>query len=101
VSLVIRGEDRMSKLERRCRLLLTAYPAEYRRERGEEILGTLLETTLLGRNWPRAAVRHSAGCGRARALAAARPPGSALIHRPGPALVQQREETSTVTNPWQ
>jgi hypothetical protein len=28
------------------------YPAEYRRERGEEILGTLLETTPQGRRWP-------------------------------------------------
>jgi hypothetical protein len=42
----------MSTLERRCWLLLTAYPAEYRRDRGEEILGTLLEATPEGRTWP-------------------------------------------------
>jgi hypothetical protein len=34
---------RVSPLERHCRLLLRAYPAGYRRERGEEIIGTLLE----------------------------------------------------------
>ncbi len=39
-------------LERRCRLLLRAYPARYRRERGEEILGTALESVPPGRNWP-------------------------------------------------
>jgi hypothetical protein len=43
----------MSPLERRCRLLLRAYPAAYRRDRGEEILGTLLEATPAGRSWPR------------------------------------------------
>jgi hypothetical protein len=42
----------MSTLERRCWLLLSVYPAEYRRERGEEIPGTLLETTPQGRGWP-------------------------------------------------
>jgi hypothetical protein len=42
----------MSTLERHCRMLLLAYPAAYRRERGEEILGTLLETTPDGRTWP-------------------------------------------------
>lgn len=35
----------MSPLERRCRLLLLAYPASYSRDRGEEILGTLMEAT--------------------------------------------------------
>jgi hypothetical protein len=39
-------------LERRCRLLLRAYPAWYRRERAEEMLGTLLEATPPGRRWP-------------------------------------------------
>ncbi|MFZ0047195.1 MAG: hypothetical protein WAL16_15230 [Streptosporangiaceae bacterium] len=43
----------MSPLERRCRLLLRAYPPAYRRHRGEEILGTLLEATPAGRGWPR------------------------------------------------
>jgi hypothetical protein len=42
----------MTKLEQNCRLLLRAYPAQYRRQRGEEILGTLLETTPDGRTWP-------------------------------------------------
>lgn len=43
----------MTRLERRCRLLLRAYPAAYRQERGEEIIGTLLDATPDGRAWPR------------------------------------------------
>ncbi len=43
----------MSPLERRCRLLMFTYPAEYRRERGDEMVGTLLDTTPPGRTWPR------------------------------------------------
>jgi len=46
------GMDRITMLERRCRLLLRAYPAAYRSERGEEIIDTLLETTPEGRDWP-------------------------------------------------
>ena len=47
------GEPRgVTALERRCRLLLRAYPAWYRRERAEEMLGTLLEASPAGRNWP-------------------------------------------------
>lgn len=42
----------MNPLERRCRLLLQAYPAAYREVRGEEIIGTLLEATQPGRSWP-------------------------------------------------
>ena len=42
----------MSALERRCRRLLRAYPAGYRAERGEEILGTLLESAPDGRTRP-------------------------------------------------
>jgi hypothetical protein len=42
----------MTTLERHCRILLLAYPAAYRRERAEEMLGTLLETTPQGRTWP-------------------------------------------------
>ena len=42
----------MSTLERRCRLPLRAYPASYRRERGEEIISTLLDATPEGRSWP-------------------------------------------------
>jgi phage gp46-like protein len=42
----------MTALVRRCRWLLRAYPADYRRERGEEILTTLLEASPPGRSWP-------------------------------------------------
>jgi hypothetical protein len=42
----------MTRLERRCRWLLHAYPASYRAERGEEILGTLLENAAPGMAWP-------------------------------------------------
>ena len=42
----------MTALERRCRWLLRAYPAGYRRGRGEEILATLLENTPPDRSWP-------------------------------------------------
>jgi hypothetical protein len=41
-----------SKLERRARALLRAYPVEYRRDRGEEIIGTLLELAPPGRTFP-------------------------------------------------
>ena len=43
-----------SRLERRARLLLRAYPPDYREDRGEEMLGTLLEATPDGRDWPSA-----------------------------------------------
>jgi len=46
------AEDR-ARLERFSRFLLLAYPAAYRRERGEEIIGTLLEATPGHRSWPR------------------------------------------------
>jgi hypothetical protein len=39
-------------LERRCRWLLRAYPAWYRRERSGEMLGTLVEASRPGRSWP-------------------------------------------------
>jgi len=42
----------VTPLERRFRLLLRAYPASYRRERAEEMLGTLLEASPPGRSWP-------------------------------------------------
>ena len=41
-----------SLLARHTRLLLRCYPKAYRAHRGEEILGTLLETTRPGRGWP-------------------------------------------------
>jgi hypothetical protein len=46
------GEPRMTPLERHARWLLRAYPAAYRQERGEEIIGTLLEASN-DRAWPR------------------------------------------------
>ena len=46
------GDSDVSRLERRARRLLLAYPSGYRADRGEEILGTLLETTPPGRDWP-------------------------------------------------
>jgi hypothetical protein len=46
------SEDCMTMLERRCQMLLRLYPVAYRSERGEEIIGTLLETTPEGRTWP-------------------------------------------------
>ncbi len=47
------GADRVTPLERRSRWLLRAYPAEYRRDRADEMLGTLLETSPAGLAWPR------------------------------------------------
>jgi hypothetical protein len=42
----------VTALERRYRRLLQAYPPGYRRERGEEMLGTLLDNTPPDRRWP-------------------------------------------------
>ena len=42
----------MSSLERRYRLLLRAYPAAYRRRRGDELLATLLEAAAPGQHYP-------------------------------------------------
>ncbi len=47
------GADRVTAFERRSRRLLRAYPAAYRRGRGEEIISTLLEATPAERTWPR------------------------------------------------
>jgi hypothetical protein len=44
----------MTGLERRCRWLLRGYPASYRADRGDEILGTLLEASAPDRSWPAA-----------------------------------------------
>ncbi len=46
------GSELVGSLERHCRWLLLAYPAWYRRDRAEEMLGTLLETSRPGRQWP-------------------------------------------------
>jgi hypothetical protein len=43
-----------SRLERRARRLVRAYPPGYRASRGEEIVGTILEATAPGGNWPSA-----------------------------------------------
>jgi hypothetical protein len=48
----LRAEPGVTALERHCRLLLRVYPAWYRRERAEEMLGTLLEACPPGRSWP-------------------------------------------------
>jgi hypothetical protein len=42
----------VTPLERRCRRLLRAYPAWYRRDRAGEMLGTLLEASGPGQSWP-------------------------------------------------
>ncbi|MDG4796422.1 hypothetical protein [Micromonospora sp. WMMD1082] len=42
----------MTMLERRYRRLLRAYPADYRRDRGDEIVGTYLDLAVPGRRWP-------------------------------------------------
>jgi hypothetical protein len=44
----------MSPLERRCRSLLRIYPRWYRRQRGDEMLATLLEASQPGQRWPSA-----------------------------------------------
>jgi hypothetical protein len=42
----------VTPLERRYRLLMLAYPDEYRREREAEIVGTLLDEAVHGQEWP-------------------------------------------------
>jgi hypothetical protein len=42
----------MTALEGRCRWLLRAYPSWYRRQRGEEMIGTLMAASPRGRRWP-------------------------------------------------
>jgi hypothetical protein len=46
------GGHGSGRLEGRARWLLRAYPAAYRADRGEEIIGTLLEAVPPGRDWP-------------------------------------------------
>jgi hypothetical protein len=64
------GADRVTPLERRSRVLLRAYPAAYRSERGEEIIGTLLETTPEGQDRPRLRDGQALVIGGLRARAA-------------------------------
>ena len=47
-------DDSAARLERRARTLLRAYPADYRRDRAEEVIGTLLEATPACRSFPSA-----------------------------------------------
>ena len=65
------GHGDAGRLERRARWLLRAYPAAYRADRGEEIIGTLLEAVPPGRDWPpsREAVALAAAGLRARRAA--------------------------------
>jgi hypothetical protein len=44
----------MSALERRLRMLLRAYPHWYLADRGEEMLGTLLDASSQNQAWPTA-----------------------------------------------
>ncbi len=60
----------MSPLERRCRLLMRAYPPTYRRERGDEIMATLLEATPEGRRRPQLRDTRALVVGGLRARAA-------------------------------
>ncbi len=60
----------MTRLERHSRLLLHVYPKQYRAERAEEMLGTLLEATPEERNWPRARDARALLAGGLRARAA-------------------------------
>ncbi len=64
-----------SKLERRARALLRAYPAEYRHGRAEEIIGTLLDAAPPSRSFPPAREAWSliAGGRHARAARNRRP----------------------------
>lgn len=49
----------MTIYERRCRILLKAFPEEYRSGRGEELIGVLLDTATPTRRWP--SLRPAAG----------------------------------------
>jgi hypothetical protein len=63
------GEIRRTPLEHHARSMLRVYPAVYRRERGEEIIGTLLEASD-GRTWPRLRDVRALTLGGLRARAA-------------------------------
>ena len=70
-----------SKLERRARALLRAYPAEYRHGRAEEMIATLLEAAPPGRSFPPAREAWSliAGGRHARAARNRRPGAKANL----------------------
>ncbi len=44
-----------NRLERNCRILLHFYPSSYRKNRGAELVNTILDTTASDRHWPRLA----------------------------------------------
>jgi hypothetical protein len=60
----------MSPLERQYRRLLRAYPAQYRNDRADEMLGTLLDTAAPGQRRPRARESWALIFGGIRARAA-------------------------------
>jgi hypothetical protein len=64
------SQDSAARLERRARTLLRAYPADYRRDRTEEVIGTLLEATPAGRSFPSARDARALIAGGVRARAA-------------------------------
>ena len=64
------SQDCAARLERRARTLLRAYPADYRRDRAEELIGTLLEATPAGRSFPSARDARALIAGGVRARAA-------------------------------
>ena len=63
------GDARMTPLERHTRSLLRFYPVVYRQERGEEIIGTLLEASN-DRTWTRARDVRAMAVGGLKARAA-------------------------------
>jgi hypothetical protein len=72
----------MSPLERRYRRLLRAYPADYRSGRGDEMLGTLLDTAAPGQRRPSARESTALIFGgiRARTAKTASQSASASLH---------------------
>jgi hypothetical protein len=64
------SQDSAARLERRARTLLRAYPADYRRDRADELIGTLLEATPAGRSFPSARDARALIAGGVRARAA-------------------------------
>ena len=64
----------MTPLERRCRFLLRAWPWRDRWERGEELLGTMLDVSGEDRSWPSPAMAADMIVGGIRARRRRRPP---------------------------
>jgi hypothetical protein len=74
----------MSALERRCRFLLRAWPWRDRQERGEEIVGTMLDLAGPGRSWPSLGMALNIVVGGWRARRRRRPPFTTrLLYRLG------------------